>query len=115
MHKEPEDNPPGCPLLRVMAHLLNQHLNILITLLNLQSKNLSFIEGTTDVLNGLATLNNIHSHYLVTMDIESLYTSIDHQEGLLASKHFPTNRSDLVPSSDFLLKLTDWVIHNNVF
>ena len=40
------------------------------------------------------------------MDVESLYTNIDHDEGLHALKHFISDRNDTRPPSDFILQLT---------
>lgn len=66
------------------------------------------------MLNRIATLPNVRTQYLVTMDVESLYTNIDHQQGLIALKHYLSGIRDSAPS-EFLLELTDWVIHHNVF
>ncbi len=61
------------------------------------------------MLNRLATLNDIHSHYLVTLEHRKLKHKYRSPGGVISL------RSDLVPSSDFLLKLTDWMSHNNGF
>lgn len=49
------------------------------------------------------------------MDVESLYTNIDHEEGLHALRHFISERTDTKPPSHFIVQLTEFIIHNNVF
>ena len=68
-----------------------------------------------DVINGLAGLDDVTDHYLIAMDIEQLYNNFPHQEGLEALTYFLANRVDAVPPSEFLIQLTDFIIHNNVF
>ena len=76
----------------------------------------SFIQDTTHVLNKLALLNNIEHCYLVTMDVEALYTNIDHEEGLNALSHYLNTRpASSTPPTEFLLTLTKWTLENNVF
>lgn len=75
----------------------------------------SFIEDTTDVLCKLMNIANVKNCYLVTLDVASLYTNIDHQEGLLALQHYLSHRSETSPPNHFLLSLTEWILHNNVF
>ena len=79
-------------------------------------KNLpSFIEDSVDVINGLSNLGDVSGQYLITCDVESLYTTIDHKEGLEAVRHYLCERVETTPPSDFLLQLTEFIIHNNVF
>lgn len=75
----------------------------------------SFIEDTTDVLCALMNITNATGCYMVTLDVASLYTNIDHQEGLEALQHYLSLRSDTTPPNEFLLSLTKWTLHNNVF
>ena len=75
----------------------------------------SFIEDTTDVLNSIANLPNLTSHYLVTCDVTSLYTNIEHGDGLEALEHCWSDRGEASPPTSFLLNLTKWILHNNVF
>ncbi|KAJ0060014.1 hypothetical protein NL108_018667 [Boleophthalmus pectinirostris] len=50
------------------------------------------------------------------MDIESLYTNIDHKDGLMALEHYLKKRtSETMPPAGFILKLTEWTLKNNIF
>lgn len=49
------------------------------------------------------------------MDVESLYTNIDHEEGLHALRHFISERTDTKPPSHFIVQFTEFIIHNHVF
>lgn len=116
IHKEPYDNPPGRPIISGKGTLTEPASKYVDSFIKPFVKLLpSFIEDTTDVLNNISSLTNLQSHYLVTMDVESLYTNIDHEEGLFALKHFWSDRGDALPPTGFLLDLTRWIIHNNVF
>lgn len=75
----------------------------------------SFIEDTTDVLCKLGNITDVTDCYMVTLDVASLYTNIDHQGGLVALQHYLSYRSDSLPPNQFLLSLTEWTLHNNVF
>lgn len=75
----------------------------------------SFIEDTTDVLCKLREITDVSNCYMVTFDVASLYTNIDHQGGLVALQHYLSYRSDVLPPNYFLLLLTEWTLHNNVF
>lgn len=116
VHKEPKDNPPGRPIISGNGTLTEPASKYIDHFIKPLVKKLpSYIEDTTDVLNKIGTLTNIRSHYLVTMDVESLYTNIEHQEGLSALKYFLTESEIPGLTVNFLLKLTEWVIHNNLF
>ena len=115
IHKEPFDNPPGRPIISGIGTLTEQASKFIDFYIKPYVQKLpSFIEDTTDVLTKLAGLTNVHSQFLVTMDVESLYTNIDHNDGLDAMKFFLADRNSL-PPTDFIIELTDWILHNNVF
>ncbi len=76
----------------------------------------AYIQDTTDVLRKIQELNNMcDSTYMVTIDVESFYTNIDHENGLLALEYFMNSRpeTELPPSE--LLNLTKWTLNNNIF
>ncbi|MBB6707142.1 hypothetical protein H7E98_17940, partial [Proteus mirabilis] len=52
---------------------------------------------------------------IFTMDIQSLYTSIPHHEGLKALRFFLSRRTNQYPSTDTLLRLTELVLTLNNF
>ncbi len=54
--------------------------------------------------------------FLVTLDVESLYTNIAHDDGLKALQYFLMNRPiDSLHPSEFIIQLTEWTLKNNVF
>ncbi len=55
------------------------------------------------VLNKINDIKSAGESLLVTMDVESLYTNIDHVEGLEAVEHFLSDRSpESVPPTTFI-------------
>ena len=77
----------------------------------------AYIQDTTDVLCQIRDHSFIGPDALLaTMDVEALYTNIAHDQGLAALKHFLDKRpSPQSPPTDFLVKLTDWTLNNNIF
>ncbi|CAJ0968878.1 unnamed protein product [Ranitomeya imitator] len=77
----------------------------------------SFIRDTSDFLEGLKSIGNLHKNcFLVTMDVNSLYTSIDHQKGLEAVQWFLdkyTNFSSI--QKEFCLTLLNMILTKNFF
>ena len=49
------------------------------------------------------------------MDVKSLYTSIPHEDGLIASRHFLDQRLDSVPQTNTLIPLAELVLQKNFF
>ena len=68
----------------------------------------AYLQDTTDVLNKIKGLNNIGTaSFLVTMDVESLYTTIEREQGLAAPfLDYPTWNWD---ASYRIHCLTDWM------
>lgn len=116
VHKGPKDNPPGRPIVSGNGTLQNRHPNTYIDsfIKPLVRKIPSFIEDATDVLNRIDTLTDIWSHILVTIGYRKTVFKYWPQGEATCLKSLPV-RGNSTPSSDFLLKLTDWVIHNNLF
>ena len=115
IHKEPFDNPPGRPIISGIGTLTEPASKFIDSFIKPYVQQLpSYLEDTTDVLNKISVLTNLQNHFLVTMDVESLYTNIDHNDGLEAMRFYLSDR-DVLPPTDFIVELTDWIIHNNVF
>ncbi|CAJ0968164.1 unnamed protein product [Ranitomeya imitator] len=75
----------------------------------------SFVKDTTDVLRRLDGLALEDDTWLVTCDVESLYTSIDHSHGMRAAKFF-LNMTNLGPELiNFILELLGFVLTHNFF
>ena len=71
----------------------------------------SFLKNSTDLVCRLQTLKVPPNAYLVTLDIESLYTNITHEEAIVSFlKRFVTD-----PQKVFLLDLFKYVLKNKVF
>ena len=69
-----------------------------------------------DSPHALRLLQEVQLHenpLLFTMDVRSLHTSIPHQEGLRALKHFLDKRSNPSPSTNALLRLAELVLTLN--
>ncbi len=76
----------------------------------------AFLQDTTYVLKKLDEIGNIGDAFFVTMDVESLYTNTDHNEGLEALKlHLNKRPVEDMPPSDFIVSLTKWTINSYVF
>lgn len=112
------DNPPGRPVIsgnESLTEPVSKYIDYFIKpfLPSLPA----YIQDTTDVLNKIKELQNIGPEsFLVTMDVEALYTNIEHQQGLEALTYFLKLRpASEMPPTDFLLSLTEWTLTNNIF
>ncbi|CAJ0966790.1 unnamed protein product [Ranitomeya imitator] len=73
----------------------------------------SFIQDTTDLLNKLSARGPLpEGTILATMDVESLYSNIQHQDGLNACKFFLENTGTDVHS---VVKLIKFILTHNYF
>ncbi len=116
VHKNLE-NPPGRPIISgndSITEPCSKYVDYYIK--PFVAKLPSYIQDSTQVLNKIAQIKNIGSCIMATMDVESLYSNIVHEEGLEALRHYLGSRpDDLMPSSDFIMRLTGWTLKNNVF
>lgn len=113
----PDQLPPGRPIVasfgcateRISAYV-DSHLQDIV------QNQPSFIKDTQHFLNVLRETNISGEVILATIDVNSLYTEIPHNEGLHALTHFLQERPDpRIPSTDFLVKLAECVLNMNVF
>ncbi|CAJ0922308.1 unnamed protein product [Ranitomeya imitator] len=106
IHKH-QTRPPGRPIARTVEKILTPLL-VYIT---------SFIRDTSDFLEGLKSVGILQKDcFLVTMDFNSLYTSIDHAKGLEAVQWFLdmyTCFSSI--QKDFCLTLLKLILTKNFF
>ena len=117
VHKD-MSNPPGRPVIsgnETLTEPISKYVDFFIK--PLLPTLPAFIQDTTDVLCKIEEDNFIGSDsLLVTMDVEALYTNIDHTQGLEAMSHFLNQRPQpQSPPTDFLVQLTEWTLNNNVF
>lgn len=116
VHKEPKDNPPGRPIVAANGTLTEPASQFIDYYLKPYVHRLpSYVRDTTDVLNRLSRVDDTVSDFMVTMDVEALYTNIDHSDGLRAVSHYLSDREELTPPTGFIVELTEWVLNNNVF
>lgn len=117
IHK-PQRPPPGRPIVsscgspteRISA-LVDENLQPLVVKLN------SHIKDTFHFIEELKTIQQPLSKdtLLVTVDVESLYTNICHEDGLAAMKYYLDQREQLNPSTDFLITIAKKVLMMNAF
>ncbi|XP_071999215.1 uncharacterized protein [Engystomops pustulosus] len=115
VHKE-LNNPPGRPIVAGMGSLcepicryVDHHLYPLVEELP------SYLKDTTDILRKLDGIYLDKDMYLVTCDVESLYTSIRHTDGIEAARFFLNmsgKDSDLV---SFVVSLLGFALTHNFF
>ncbi|KAM4034776.1 uncharacterized protein ACNLHF_021466 [Anomaloglossus baeobatrachus] len=111
------NNPPGRPIIASTDSILSPlsiYLEKILTPLTKKTK--SFLLDTSDFLGKVNQLDKIApDSSLVTMDVNSLYTSITHERGIEAVKK-SLNNSDLGSNSISLcLALLDIVLSANYF
>lgn len=76
----------------------------------------SYIKDTKDFLNKLKEITSLpEGTFLVTMDVKSLYTNIDHEEGAEACRLKLEERSNKTVPSHVLKRLILIVLKSNVF
>ena len=117
IHKFFKDFPPLRPIVSGFNSCTARLSEYLDTFLKYQAtKSKSYIRDTKDFLVKLDNLKELPSNsILVTMDISSLYTNIDHEEGSHACfEHLERRKHKKVPSS-VLKKLIHLVLSSNVF
>ncbi|CAJ0918423.1 unnamed protein product [Ranitomeya imitator] len=109
-------HPPGRPIVSGGGGLCEQINKFLDFHLKPMVESLpSYIQDTGDVLRKLADIPLETDMWMVTLDVESLYTSIRHSDGIEAARYFlhmSTNDNDLI---EFLLSLLEFALTHNFF
>lgn len=116
VHKNLE-NPPGTPIISWNESITEPaSLFVHFFIKPFVSELPSFIRESTHVLNKTKDFKNFGPFLLVTVEVEALYTNIDHMEGLDAlSRYLEKRHPEQMPPSAFILQLAEWTLHNNVF
>ena len=125
IHKDPQtwtvpfEVPPGRPIVSdcgsetyKTAEFIDYHLNPLST------KHISYIKDTyhfVDIVKNLKIPKNSLSLLFFTIDIDSLYTNIDTQAGLLAVKNIMSKYPDVKRPDQAILKLLEINLIRNDF
>ncbi|XP_066926567.1 uncharacterized protein [Clytia hemisphaerica] len=118
LHKNFSKFPPLRPIVSGFSSCSNRLSEFLDGFLKYPSakKTNSYIRDTKDFLVRLADLPSLPSNtILVTMDVASLYTNIDHEEGANACFDHLEQRNKKSISSSYLKKLILLVLRSNVF
>ena len=115
LHKP--NNIPGRPIMSGIGTLTEKISGLVETILNPIVKNTDcYIQETIDFLNKLADINEIPQNaILVTMDVESLYTTIPHCDGLHAVEHFSQDQGVNSIPVDVITKVTEFILTHNYF
>ncbi|XP_053548919.1 cilia- and flagella-associated protein 46-like [Bombina bombina] len=116
LHKSMK-NPPGRPIVsgidgptKGVSRYIDFYLRPFLTELS------SYVQETGDVLRRLDKVKIDSDTLLLTLDVESLYSSIPHKVGLSAAKHFLMLRGEEYSNNTTLvLKLIEFVLTNNIF
>ena len=77
----------------------------------------SYVRDSMDMINILKSVNDLNdnNYILATLDIENLFTNVDHEGGLYALTHFLDQRSDELPSTQCIRELAEVVLKKNAF
>uniref|UniRef100_A0A803K2N6 Reverse transcriptase domain-containing protein n=1 Tax=Xenopus tropicalis TaxID=8364 RepID=A0A803K2N6_XENTR len=116
IHKNSK-KPPGRPIVSGNGNLtenaskyIDQQLRRYVTALP------SYVKDTTEVLAKLEGIHVVKDTWLVTLDVETLYTSIRHQDGIEAVKYFLDTDSTIdQDKGHFLIKLLNFILQHNYF
>jgi hypothetical protein len=117
IHKVFEKIPPLRPIVSGFnspTTLLSEYLD---TFLKFQArKGKSYLRDTKDFLNKLESIKSLPKNaFLVTMDVASLYTNIDHREGAEACFEILEKRKNKKITSSRLKRLIMVVLTSNIF
>ncbi|CAJ0923305.1 unnamed protein product [Ranitomeya imitator] len=110
-------NPPGCPIVASTDSILSPLSVFLEKILTpLIKNNRSFILDTSHFLRVLRPHGNVPpDSLLVTMDVNSLYTSITHEKGIAASKLLLENSGKSTTYIQLCVDLLRLVLYENYF
>ncbi|XP_075442477.1 solute carrier family 12 member 7 isoform X2 [Ascaphus truei] len=115
IHKSLVD-PPGRPIISSIGSLgdgLSRYIDIFLQ--PLVHKLPSYLQDSTDLLNSLAKFTWSPNYLWVTLDVTSLYTIIDHSQGITAAQYF-LNQSLLSPAQiTFILESILFLLTHNYF
>ena len=117
IEKWPASNtPPGRPIISDCSsesYTVSEYIDHFLQ--PLASKHASYLKDTTDFLNKLKTVKITENSLLVTMDVESMYTNIDHESGMSAVKQAFENYPDPIRPDEQILDLLEISLKNNDF
>ena len=117
IHKLFEIFPPLRPIVSSYNNCTCRLSEFLDTFLKYQAQRTeSYIRDTKDFLNKIKTIEHLPTTtILVTMDVKSLYTNIDHEEGAEACFTYLERRTSKTIPSIILKNLILFVLKSNIF
>ena len=117
IHKMFSNFPPLRPIVSGYKSCSNRLSEYLDSFLKFQAQKCnSYVRDTKDFLNKINDLQNLPSNStLVTMDVSSLYTNKDHNEGAESCFIKLQTRKNKTVSSELLRKLIIIVLKSNAF
>ena len=113
IHK-PGFPPPGRPIVSGSNSILEplaQYLNSFLLPAVLKSK--SYISDTPDLIKKIEHIQVDQDTCLITLDVNSLYTSIPHEGARMTILDTLTSRSSQFPPTHFLMDLADIILDKN--
>ncbi|KAL2083743.1 hypothetical protein ACEWY4_021516 [Coilia grayii] len=108
-------NPPGRPIVASKNSLIEPLSQFVDTFIKDIVKTLpSYVADTTAVLRLLTDISMPGGSFLVSFDVEALYTNIPHDGGLEAMDFYLQTKKDELPV-EFLMTLTKFILKSNYF
>jgi hypothetical protein len=108
--------PPGRPIIsdcESESYAVSEYIDYFLQ--NLACKHNSYVKDTPDFLTKLKQVKIKPDTLLVTLDVESMYTNINNEEGLNAVKKSFEDNPDPSRSDEHILKLLELSLKNNDF
>ena len=117
LEKWPVTNmPPGRPIISDCSsesYRVSEYIDHFLQ--PLASKHESYLKDTSDFLNKLKEVKVNESSLIVTLDVEAMYTNIDHESGLTAVKKAFEENPDPTRPDQHILDLLELSLKNNDF
>lgn len=116
LHKDSK-RPPGRPIVSSVGGLTENLSRFIDYFLSQSVRQLaSYIKDSTDFINHISEVEWDLSYCMIVLDITSLYTCIEHQQGLDATRYFLQKRPlKYAQHNEMLLELMSFCLHNNIF
>ena len=108
---------PGCLIVSSISCQTSQIAKFLDAILSpFVEQQPTYIKDSNHAINIFSTFRFQGEHcFLFSMDVKSLYTSIPHEDGLIALHHFFYQRSDPEPPTNTLIRLAELVLQKKFF
>ena len=110
------NQPPGRPIISDCSSESYHVAEYIDSFLQpLAAKHDSYLKDTSDFLNKLKQVKVNETSLIVTMDVESMYTNIDHDSGLAAVRRAFERNPDSLRPDEQILQLLELSLKNNDF